>query len=450
MSSSSRIAAALGVLSIVVIPGLAFAETDSARFEQLERRIEELEADRDAASAAEAAEADKSARSNDWTRYVRLGGSANVGWYDGQTDSVLADAGFQVRDARFFIDAELGRSLDLLGRPVIRNAGFSFEWNLVRIGELTNNVGDAYVELQGIAGSDWMNLQLGRFNLPVGEAYLRYGRGRWKNPFISNPVAGTWWWDEGIKLYGGRARGLFAYVASITENETAFNSSVSSQKQYTIKLLTEPTDWLLLSASFLYGGDIGSATSPASGGGLWIGETWARGIGVRTTVPVYQQGVAVADGPLKVDGSWFAGADAILEFEDKARVWLSYGAWRIDSEANGYDRLIHTFIAEVVLFGELVSPLLEGVYLGARASGLGTWDGGRGYSYDSRTLGQLGYNMRSLEEYSAVLGWQPIELLTVRAEYTHRRITLVDGVPQAQRDASDDADAWGIEIGIHF
>lgn len=448
--ASLRAMTAAFVLALAALP-LAAAEPEpldhgDSRFEALEERIEELEAERDRDDAAEA-----SGRGGvDWSRYLRLSGSANLGWYDGQSDGVVNGSGFQVRDARFFVDAELGQGLELFGYTVVRNAGFSFEWDLVRIGILKNDVGDAYAELQGIVGSDWLNLQLGRFQIPVGEAYLRYGRGRWKNPFIAQPVAGTWYWDEGVKLYGGHSSGLLSYVASVTNNETAFNSSVSSQKQYTVKLITEPTRWLLLSASFLYGGDVGSATSPGSGGGLWIGETWGRGIGVKTTVPVYQNGVAIADGPLKVDSTWFAGADAVFEFEDRARIWLAYGAWDLDSSVDSYDRLIHQWIAEVVLYGGLVSSRLETIYVGARASGLGTYDDDRGYSYDYRTLDQVGYNARSLEEYSAVLGWQPIPLLAIRFEYTHRRSKMVSGVPAAQLDYEDDLDSWGVEIGIHF
>ncbi|MDH4017627.1 MAG: hypothetical protein OEV20_09815 [Actinomycetota bacterium] len=422
------------------------ADEDDARLEALEERIEELETERDAAREGSESRFGPGA----WTRHVRIGGSANVGWYDGQSDGVVAGSGFQVRDARFFVDAELGQELALFGHTIVRNAGFSFEWDLVRIGMLSNRVGEAYAELQGIGGSEWLNFQLGRFQIPVGEAYLRYSRGRWKNAFISQPVGGTWFWDEGVKLYGRDVRGRFAYVASITENETAFNASVSSQKQYSLKLMTDPTPWLHLSASFLYGGDVGSATSPGSGGGLWLGETWARGIGVNTTLPVYQNGAAVADGPFKVDSSWYAGADAIFDFEDKASVWLAYGAWDIGSPDGAYDRMIHSWIAEVVVYGSLFSPRLDGVYLGARASGLGTYDDDRGYSYDVRTLAQTGYNGRSLEEYSAVLGWQPIELLVLRFEYTHRRATMVSGVPAAQLDYEDDLDAWGVEIGVHF
>lgn len=441
------------VCAIPFVAGSAGASADDERIAELQRQVRELQDARAADDARRAAPSDSQAGAGttDWTRYVRLGGSANTGWYGGQADSVAPDNTFQVRDARFFVDAELGEGLEVAGHTVIRNAGMSFEWNLVRIGMLFNNVGDLYVDLQGIADSPWLNLQVGRFQLPVGEAYLRYSRGYWTNPFVSNPVAGAWWWDEGVKLYGGDERGLFTYIASITENETGFNSSVSAQKQYTLKLIADPKPWLRLSGSFVYAGRIGSTSDPGSGGGLWIGETWARGIGVSSTLPVYQDGALIANGPTDVDRSWFGGVDAIVDLEDRARLWLSYGAWRMDqSGSSTYDRLVHSWIAELVVQGALLTSALDGFYLGGRASGIGTYDPDRGYSLDFRTLDQYGYNTSSLQQYSVVLGWWPIEYVVIRGEYSHNRVKTVRGVPASIEQAAQDVDTWGVEVAVHF
>jgi hypothetical protein len=442
----------LFVLVCSLLAGPAVAADDDERIADLERQVRELQVAQAADDAREAAQAGSQATrsSNDWTRYVRLGGSLNTGWYGAKVEGDASDNAFQIRDARFFVDAELGEGLELAGHTLIRNAGMSFEWNLVRIGTLFNNVGDLYIDLQGIADSPWVNLQVGRFQIPVGEAYLRYSQGYWKNPFISNPVAGTWWWDEGVKLYGGDERGRFSYVASITENETSFNSSVSGQKQYTLKLITDPTPWLRVSGSFVYAGRNGSETDPGSGGGLWIGETWARGIGVNSSVPVYQDGVQVADGPNDVDRSWFGGADVIVDLPEKGRLWLSYGGWRMVQTESDYDRQIHSWIAELVLYGSLLTPALDGLYLGGRASGIGTYDADQGYSLDFRTLSQYGYNMRSLQEYSVVIGWRPVQYVVVRTEYSRSRVEAIRGVPVSIMPARVDIDAWGVEVAVHF
>lgn len=450
MTSRCRLALLALVGSVLVDSSVAWA--DDERIADLERQIRDLQVAQAADDAREAARigAETGRSSADWTRYVRLGGSVNTGWYGGRVEGGPSDNTFQVRDARFFVDAELGEDLELAGHTLIRNAGMSFEWNLVRIGTLSNDVGDLYVELQGIADSPWLNVQVGRFQIPVGEAYLRYSQGYWKNPFITNPVAGTWWWDEGVKLYGGDERGRFSYVASITENETSFNSSVSAQKQYTLKLITDPTPWLRVSGSFVYAGRTGSETDPGSGGGLWLGETWARGIGVNSSVPVYQNGLPVPAGPSDVDRSWFGGGDAIVDLPEKGRLWLSYGGWRMVQADSDYGRQIHSWIAELVLYGSLLTPMLDGLYLGGRASGIGTYDSDQGYSLDFRTLAQYGYNMRSLQEYSVVIGWRPIQYVVIRTEYARSRVQAIRGVPESIMPAHVKLDAWGVEVAVHF
>lgn len=426
--------------------------SEDDRITALERRIEELEDE--AADEASAEGSDWSTAWAEWTRRVRLGGSANTGYYWGSENNVLEGTDFQVWDARFFIDAELGEDLRLGGITLVRNAGFSFEWNLVRVGMLRNDVGDIYAELQGLGGTSWANLQLGRFQLPVGEAYLRYGRGYADKPFVSNVVGGPWYWDEGIKLYGGDAGGRFSYIASLTTGETAMNSSASGEKLYTLKLMTDPTPWLHLSVSGLYGGAIGTDENPSSGGALWLGEAWARSFGStfnpRENVPNYVDGVEVPDSPRRIARTWYIGGDAVFEREDRWRLWLGYGYYGIDQGDPIYDRGLHQWVAELVLHGSLVTPALSKLYLGLRANGFGTYDGGKGYLLDFRTMPTLGYNTEYMEVYSFVLGWKLFRHLTSRLEYSHHQVSVVEGVPASIGTRAGGSHMVAFELGVHF
>src|SRR5262245_16506352 len=142
------------------------AKDDASRIEELERRVGELEqAETDRASAPTAAWLPE------WTQRVRLGGSADVGYFGRGRLPAESDA-FEVWDARLFVDAELAERVELGGRTALRNVGASVEWDWVRMGEVENQVGDLYADFQGIADSDWLNAQVGRFQIPVGEAYL--------------------------------------------------------------------------------------------------------------------------------------------------------------------------------------------------------------------------------------------------------------------------------------
>jgi len=412
------------------------------RVEQLELRIQDLEANRPAAEQPES--------SGSWTRRVRLGGSADAGWYGGQRNSSFDPDSFLVWDARFFVDADLGRDLRVGDWTVARNAAFSFEWDLVRIGSLMNDVGELFVDLQGLLGRDELNLEVGRFQIPVGETYLRYGQGYAARPFITNPVGGPWWWDEGLRLYGSDRESRFGYVASVSDGETPFNVDSDGDKQLTLKLFWRPWSWLYLSASGLRSGEIGSSGAPANGA-LWLGETWARAFGSGSGVPSFQGGVAVADGPNRLDDTWLVAGDAVLDFEDRVRVWLAYGRYGIDSSGgSSYDRDLHYWIAEAILSGAWLAEELRPFYLGLRADALGTYDADEGYLLDFRRAPTLGYNMESLTAYSTVLGWKLTSNLRLRAEYTHTDIDLVRGVTESIRDAARNADSFAVEFGASF
>jgi len=448
-----RVAALLAGCAALAAPAAAEpegADTEALleRIEQLEQRIRDLETDRDEREERPLAAAPSGGA--DWTRVVRLGGSANAGYFGGEDNAFVEPDSFQVWDARLFVDAQLGERIGLGERTVLRNVGFLFEWDLVRQGSLDNRVGELYVDFQGVLGRDALNLQVGRFQIPVGEAYLRYSRGYADKPFISNPVGGPWWWDEGVRLYGSTDEGVLGYVASLSDGDTAFNAESSYGRQGTLRLFARPAPWLYASVSGLYSGRTGSSTSPASAA-LWLGESWARAFGASTGVVNYQDGAAIPDGPNVLASNWLVGADVIFDFRDRLRAWLAYGRYEIDSTGGSvYDRVLHYWIAEAVLRGAWLSETLRPFYLGARGSGLGTYRDDEGYALDRRFRGTLGYNMESLTAWSAVLGWELTRHLTLRAEYTFRDVDLVDLPDGALRAAARDTDYFGIEVGASF
>lgn len=439
-----RTSRAVALLVAVIWPLAALADDAELleRIEQLEQRIRDLEANQ-----LQPARASSASR---WADHVRLGGSANAGYYGGQQNSGFDPDSFLLWDARFFVDADLGEDIRIGERRVFRNLGLSFEWNLLRLGELENDIGELYADFQGFLSSDWLNFQVGRFQIPVGEDYLRYSRGYANQPFVTNTVGGPWWWDEGVRFYGSDPEGRFGFVSSISDGEMSFNAETSSDKQVTLKLFWQPWSWLHLSTSALRSGALGSASDRAMGA-LWLGESWARAFGAGSTVPSYQDGVEVADGPNRLKDTWLVAGDAILDFQDRARLWLAYGRYAIESQGDSsYDRVLHYWIAELLLRGAWASEVLRPFYAGLRANALATYDGGEGYLLDSGMRKTLGYNMESLTAYSAVLGWELSRNLRLRAEYTHRDIELVRGVTPEIQAAARKLDSFGVELGASF
>jgi hypothetical protein len=426
---------------------------------QLESRVRQLEDEREAAAAApleqrvqrlESLGASR-ARVADWAERIQLSGTTSFGYFDGARDSVFPEGSFDVWDARIFLDADLGADLRTGGGDrMLQDLGLVFEWDLVRVGRLQNQVGELYADLRGVADLPWLNFQVGRFQIPVGEAYLRFSRGVRDNPFVTNPVGATWWWDEGVRAHGTTDDGRFGYVMSVSDGETPFNADLDSDVQTTLKLFTRPTEWLQLSASGLRSGAIGSESSPAQGA-LWLGEAWPRAFGSGTSVESFDHGAPLADGPFQLEGVSLLGGDGIVHFGELARLWLAYGHVWIDSAgASVYDRELDYWIAELLFEGGAVAPELAPFYLGLRSSGLGTFDRDQGYLLDVRYGSQLGYNMSELQAVSLVLGWRLTQLLTLRAEYTRQRIELVRGVPDAIERAGGSGDFVAVDLRLDF
>jgi hypothetical protein len=426
------------------------------RIAELEDRVRQLEDERESPPPGElerrveALETEGPAGATGWPARLRLSGSAFTGYFRSASDGFFPEGSFEVWDARLFLEADLGREVRVAERRALRDLGLVFEWDLVRLGELENGVGDLYVDLRGIADSDLLNLQAGRFQIPVGENYLRFGRGAAANPFITNPVGGPWWWDEGVRFYGSSPEERLGYVASVTDGETPFDGDADSDPQLTLKLFARPTEWLYLSASGLRAGRIGSSSSRAMSA-LWIGESWPRAFGSGSDVASFDDGVAIPDGPFELDGVTLLGGDVVLSLRDWARLWLAYGRVHVDSDGPSlYDRDLQYWIAELVLEGRGLSPRLDPFYLGLRSSGLGTFDRDEGYLLDSRTDDTLGYNQRWLQAASLVLGWRLTSLATLRAEYTLQRVALVRGVTPEIEGAAGRGDFLAVGLGVGF
>jgi hypothetical protein len=412
---------------------------------ELAQRLEEVELEQSRAAPPVQAGRDAPA--------PRLGGSATLTSFNGAGGSVFGESRFDVWDARLFVDAELARDARLGEQPLFSDATLSFEWDLVRLGDLHNDVGDLYVDFRALTGRPWLNAQVGRFQIPVGENYKRFGKGTRENPFVTNTTGGTWWWDEGLRLFGQEADGRYGYVASLTDGEGFFNGGGGdADKQTTLKLWARPIEQFYFSLSGLHSGEIGTASSEGVGA-LWFGETWPRyiGDGSPVTTPIFQHGASVSPGPEEFHAVTLVGADVIANPAPHVRLWLGAGNADLDAEdSHAYDRRLRYWISELVLEGGMLSRSLAPFYLALRANGLGTYDRDKGYLLDFRYGSSVGYNMQSLTAYSIGAGWHLTEDITLKAEYTLTDIGLVSGVTSAIRDAAERSDFFAAALGVDF
>ena len=407
---------------------------------KLEKRISDMENQKPGVGASGAGA---------WAERIRLSGSSSLAYLQGQQDGLFNHGTVHVYDLRLFLDADLARDIELGDAKLFRDAGFAFEWNLERVGMLANNLGEVYVDLRGLGDSDALNLQFGRFQIPFGENYLRFSRGKYTDPFIALSAPPPWFWDEGVKLWGKLFEGKASYAFSLTDGENAVNYVPNGSQQLSLKLAIDPWEWLHLSLSGLSTGSVGSATSPAVAS-IWLGESIIRNLGAGSTAPIFDHGAIVPTGPNKLHGVRMLGGDAIFKLPD-ARLWLSYGGAQIDSSGGSlYDRDLIYWLAELMVQMRLISPRLAPAYVAFRASGLGTYSNEEGYLLDFRN-GAVGYNMSQLETYALVVGLPLGDYLTLKTQYAFQHIGLVRGVTsQSVKNAAAHPNFFGMELGVHF
>lgn len=415
--------------------------------DKLEQRIDDLESARPSSGYASGGGAGPAS----WADRVRISGSTSLDYLSGQGTYGLYDHGaMNVWDSRFFLDADLARDVKLGDGVAFRDAGFTFEWNLVRLGYLANNVGDVYVDFRNIGDQSWLNFQAGRFQIPFGENYLRFGRGYPSDPFVALSAPPPWFWDEGVKLWGTAMEGKLGYAFAVTDGEGGLNNPTNGSQQLSLKLMADPTEWLHLSVSGLRTGVLGTNSSPAFAA-LWFGEMIPRAFGGGSNQQSFQDGQPVGPGPNKLAGITVIGGDAIFKLPD-TRLWLSYGDARIDS-AHGtfYDRSLIYWLAELQFQLHAISPSLGESYIALRGSGLGTYSDNKGYLYDFRYGNSVGYNMSSFDAFAIALGVPVGDHVLMKVQYAIQKIGLVRGVTDDNiKEAADDANFFGAEIGVHF
>ena len=98
------------------------------------------------------------------------------------------------------MEAELGRDIRVGEIDIVRDVGFLAEWDLLRLGVLQNQVGELYADFQGLGGQEWANIQVGRFQIPVGENYLRFSQGYKDNRSSRTRWAAPGFWTKAPQL----------------------------------------------------------------------------------------------------------------------------------------------------------------------------------------------------------------------------------------------------------
>ncbi|MBI2925567.1 MAG: response regulator [Verrucomicrobia bacterium] len=240
---------------------------------------------------------------------VVLSGEAGLAFFRSEAGGHFPNNEFRVDEAKLFLDAR-----------VWKDVFFFTELNLTQREEQNEDVrlGEIYVDFEDVSqlwGKErWLNLRVGRLDIPFGEEYL--ARDAIDNPLISHSLSDLWGVDEGVELYGSAGR--FQYVLAVQNGGRPTLRDFTSDKAVVGRVGYDPNRWLHLSLSALRTGDLDVKNDRMSE--LWFGNGFIRALGPAATTTRFHADLAEGD----VQARWRRGhvksAGGYLRTGDKVRV----------------------------------------------------------------------------------------------------------------------------------
>jgi hypothetical protein len=335
---------------------------------------------------------------------VRLSGEGAAGFFHSQSRGQFPNSEFRVDEAKLFVEA-----------PLWDEAYFFGELNLFSRETLYTSdmyVGELFVDFENISRL-WkqdrqLNLRLGRFDIPVGEEYLK--RDAIDNPLVSHSIMDLWGVDEGLALYGSFWK--LQYIAALQNGGPSAVHDFNSDKSIAFRLGYDPVKPLHVSVSAMRTGRLDVGEDRASE--LWIGSGVVRPLGSAATT-TFEADVLQGDIVLKLPTTTLTAAGGVLRYDDN------------DPAANNRREVYYYSF-------EAVQRIYRGAYAAARWSQAFAEDGfplvanGDSGTYFNGTLTE------DLWLLSLGLGYRWSNHLLIKAEYSFTRGHLVDGTVRDEED----------------
>jgi hypothetical protein len=349
-------------------------------------------------------------------RRVILGGEAGVAFIAGEANTAFPNEEFRIDDARLFVEAEVARNVYVFTELELTSRESPDEF--FRLGE-------CYLE-----GADlplpWsrdhtFTVRAGRLDVPFGEEYQR--RGVTENPLISHSLSDLWGVDEGLAVFG--RVDAWDYILAVQNGGNPTLRDYLGDKSVTARIGVRPGRGWRTSASVMRTGDLSSSNDRFSE--IWIGNGFFRAIGSPATTTEFSAELAQLDLRYDWRGGHALGAIGRAWYDDN------------DTAADNRRQLeFGQFEAQQALapkfYGALRYSRISADGAGYPIAGHGTF--GRYFFSPNFTdrLWRLGLG----------LGYDPVENLRLKVEYSWERGRLASGQPRTETDQ------FAAEAGVKF
>ena len=330
---------------------------------------------------------------------VRLSGEGGAGFFHSQSEGQFPNSEFRIDEAKLFVEA-----------PIWGEVYFFGELNLFSREALNDYVmyaGEVFLDVENISRlwnqEGQFNLRLGRFDIPIGEEYLR--RDAIDNPLVSHSIMDLWGVDEGVAFYGS-FKGKLHYIAAVQNGGSNGTRDFDGDKSVAVRIGYDPIKPLHLSVSAMRTGELDAADDRTSE--LWLGSGLIRSLGSAATTS-FEADVLQGDVELKLATSTVRASGGVLRYDDN------------DPGVNNRREVYYYAV-------EAIQRIYRGAYAAARWSQVFANDGflivGNG---DRDTFYRSGTLTEDLWLLSLGLGYRWSDQLVLKAEYSFSHGHLANG-----------------------
>jgi hypothetical protein len=383
-----------------------------ALIDELNRKVSELQGN----TAAEAQTSAKPSWLREHVGKLRIGGEGAVGFFDSGERGEFPNNEFRVDEAKLFLET-----------PLFDDVYFFSEINITLRDEREEylRVGELYLDFENLGRwfnrDRWLNLRVGRLDIPFGEEYLT--RDSVDNPLISHSVSDLWGVDEGIALYGGV--GKFNYILAVQNGGHPSLHDYNGDKAIVGRLSFDPTKWLHLSASAMRTGDLDVEEDEYSE--MWLANAFIRAIGDPATTTTFRAELFEGDVRFILPRGHLHAAGGYIHSDDN------------DSSGADNERDVYYYYAEGVFN---VTPK---IYAAARFSQIFADEGfpllGGSGSWMQYFVDELSTELSRL---SVGVGYRPTPNLLLKTDFTYNTGETLAGESRTHENF------FGVEAAFKF
>src|SRR5205823_1808974 len=235
---------------------------------------------------------------------VHLSGEGGAAFFHSGSHGPFPNSEFRIDEAKLFIEAPLWKDVYFFSEVNITTRESMDEF--MQIGEL-------YIDLENLSRfwnrDGWLNLRVGRMDIPFGEEYQT--RDAIDNPLISHSLTDIWGVDEGLEIYGSIAK--FQYALAVQNGGHPALRDFDPDKSIALRIGYDPTKRVHLSLSAMRTGAL--AVNGDTFSELWFGNALIRSLD-NANATTFQANLLEADAQVRWSKGYLKGAGGYVKYND--------------------------------------------------------------------------------------------------------------------------------------